>query len=113
MEKIRWTDRVRNEEVLHKIAKERNILHTAKRSKANWIGRSLRENCLLRHIIKGKIKGGIEVTGKRGRRDTKLLEEMSESIKALQFRFRLWENDLNAHNLFHFLHLKSIQNCFS
>jgi hypothetical protein len=38
MKKITWTNRVRNEEVLHRVNKERNILHTIKRRKANWIG---------------------------------------------------------------------------
>jgi hypothetical protein len=38
MEKISWTDRVRNEEVLHRVKEERNILHTINRRKANWIG---------------------------------------------------------------------------
>jgi hypothetical protein len=47
MEKIIWTDRVRNEEILHRV-KERNILHKIKRRKANWIGHSLRRNCLLK-----------------------------------------------------------------
>jgi hypothetical protein len=28
MEKISWTDRVRNEEVLHRVKEERNIVHT-------------------------------------------------------------------------------------
>jgi hypothetical protein len=37
MEKISWTDRVRNE-VLHKVKEERNLVHTIKRRKANWIG---------------------------------------------------------------------------
>jgi hypothetical protein len=37
MEKISWTDRVRNVEVSHRV-KERNILHTMKRRKAMWIG---------------------------------------------------------------------------
>jgi hypothetical protein len=35
MEKISWTDRVRNEEVLHTVKEERNIVHTIKRRKAN------------------------------------------------------------------------------
>jgi hypothetical protein len=30
MEKISWTDRVRNEGVLHRVKEERNILHTIK-----------------------------------------------------------------------------------
>jgi hypothetical protein len=47
---------------------ERNILQTVKRKKANWIGHMLRRNCLLKHVIEGKIEGRIEVTGRRGRR---------------------------------------------
>ena len=38
MGKINWTDRVRNEEVLHRVKEERNIIHTIKRRKANRIG---------------------------------------------------------------------------
>jgi hypothetical protein len=53
MEKISWTDRVRNEEVVHRVKKKRNIVHTIKRRKANWIGHILRRNCLLKHIIGG------------------------------------------------------------
>jgi len=41
MEKISWTDRVENEEVLHTDKEVRNILHTVKRRKANWIGQIL------------------------------------------------------------------------
>jgi hypothetical protein len=35
MEKTSWTDRVRNEEVLHRVKGERDILHTVRRRKAN------------------------------------------------------------------------------
>jgi hypothetical protein len=49
---------VRNEEVLHRIKEERNILHTIKRRKANWIGHILRRNCLIKHV-KGEEEGGI------------------------------------------------------
>jgi hypothetical protein len=63
-EKISWTDSVRNEEVLHRVKEERNILHTTKRRKANWIGYFLRRKCLLGHIIKGMIEEGIYVKGR-------------------------------------------------
>jgi hypothetical protein len=72
MEKISWTDRVKNEAVLHRVKEERNILHTIRRRKANWIGHVLRRNCLLRHIIKGKITG----TRRRGRRCKQLLDDL-------------------------------------
>jgi hypothetical protein len=56
------------EEVLHRVKEERNIVHTIKRRKANWIGHILRRNCLLKHVIEGKLEVRIEVTGRRGRR---------------------------------------------
>jgi hypothetical protein len=46
--------------------------------KANWVGHILRRNCLLRKVIEGNIKGGIEVTGRRGRRRRKLLNYLKE-----------------------------------
>jgi hypothetical protein len=55
MEKINWSDHVRNE-VLQRAKKERNILLTINRRKANWIGHILRRKCFLKYIIllKGK-----------------------------------------------------------
>jgi hypothetical protein len=46
-----------NEEILQRVKEERNILHTIKRRKANWIGHILRRNCLLKHVIEGKTGG--------------------------------------------------------
>jgi hypothetical protein len=79
MEKISWTDRVRNEEVLQRVKEERNIVHTIKRRKANWIGHTLRRNCLLKHVTEGKIEGRIEMTGRRGRRRKQLLDYLKET----------------------------------
>ena len=55
---ISWTDRVRNE-VYHRVEEERNILHTIKRRKANWVGLILGTNCLIKQVIEGKIEGRI------------------------------------------------------
>jgi hypothetical protein len=57
---ISWTDRVRNEQVLHRVKEERSILQTIKSRKDNSIGHILRRNCLLNHVTEGKI----EVTGR-------------------------------------------------
>jgi hypothetical protein len=57
MEKITWTDYVRNEDVLLRVKEQRNILHEGRKRKANWIGYILRINCFLQRIIEGKIKG--------------------------------------------------------
>jgi hypothetical protein len=51
MEKISWTDRVRYEEVLHRVQEERNILHAVKRRKTDCIGHILCRNCLTKHVI--------------------------------------------------------------
>jgi hypothetical protein len=71
MEKISWTDHVRTEEVLLKVEEQRNILREINKRKAKWIGHILRRNCLLLQVTEGKITGGIEVTGGRGRRRRK------------------------------------------
>ena len=72
MEKISWTDHVRNVEVLLRVNEQRNILHEIRKWKANWIGHILRRNCLLKQVIEGKIKGEMEVARRRGRRRKKL-----------------------------------------
>jgi hypothetical protein len=69
---------VRNEEVLLRVKEQRNILHEICKWKANWIGHILRRNCLLQRVIKGKIQGWIEVTGRQGRRRRKLLDDLKE-----------------------------------
>jgi hypothetical protein len=58
MEKISWTDHVKNKEVLLRVKEQRNILHKISKQKANWIGHILRRNCLLQRVIAGRIKGG-------------------------------------------------------
>ena len=72
------TDHVRNEEVLLRVKEQKNILHEISKKKANLIGHILRRNCLLQRVIEGKIKGGIEVTGRRGRRRKELLDDLKE-----------------------------------
>ena len=43
-----------------------------------WIGHILRRNCLLQRVTEGKIQRGIEMTGRQGRRRTKLLDDLKE-----------------------------------
>jgi hypothetical protein len=75
MEKISWTGHVRNEEVLLRVKEQRNILHEISKRRAKWFGHILRRNSLLQQVIEEKIKGGIEVRGRRGRRRRKLLDD--------------------------------------
>jgi hypothetical protein len=64
-----------HEEILLTVKEQSNILHEISKRKANWIGHILRRNCLLRQVIEGKTKVGIEVTVRRGRRRRKLLND--------------------------------------
>jgi len=73
MEKLSWTDHVRNE-VLLRVNEQRNILHEIRQRKANWIGHILHRNCLLKQVIEGKIKGEMEVA----RRRKKLLDDRKD-----------------------------------
>jgi hypothetical protein len=75
MEKISWTEHVRNKVVLLRVKEQRNILHEIGKRKANWIGHILRRNCLLQQVIGGKIKGGIK---EKRRRRRKLLDDLKE-----------------------------------
>ena len=74
---------MRNEDVLLRVKEQRNILHEISKRKANWIGHILGRNCLLQRVIEGKIQGGIEVTGRRGTRRRKLLDNLRKGEDTL------------------------------
>jgi hypothetical protein len=97
MEKISWTNHVRNEEELLRVNEQRNILHEIRKWKANWIGHILRRNCLLQRVIEGKIKGEMEVTRRRGRRHKKLLDDLKDRrgysyLKEEVLNRNMWRN---------------------
>jgi hypothetical protein len=76
MEKITWTYCVKNGEVLLRVNEERNILCTITRRKANWVGHTLRRDCLLKHVTEGKIEG---TRGRERGRRKQLLDGLKES----------------------------------
>ena len=57
MERIKWTDRVRNEEVLRRVGQKRTLLKAIRKRKINWLGHILRRDCLQRRVMEGKIEG--------------------------------------------------------
>ena len=69
MEKIKWSDKVTNKQVLDRIGENRTFLNNILRRKANWI---LRTNYLLHDAIEGQM---MEVKSV-GRRKTQLLYEL-------------------------------------
>jgi len=55
-----------------------SYIYTAKRRKANWIGKILCRNCLLKNLIEGKTER-VYVRGRRGRRRKQLLDDVKET----------------------------------
>jgi len=74
MEKISWTNHVRNEKVLRRSEEERSILHAVRRRKADWIGCMLCGNCLLKYVTEGKT----DMMGRWARRCKQLLDVLKE-----------------------------------
>jgi hypothetical protein len=93
---------VKNEEVLLRVKEQKNILHGISKRKANWIGHILCRKCFLQQVIERKIKGGIEVTGRRRR---KLLDDIKgkerilscegESSRSHYVESSIWKRLLN------------------
>ena len=95
MEKIGWTDRVRNEEVLPRVKDESKILLTIKRRKAKWIGHILRRNCLLKHVTDWKVEGRTEVTWSWRRRYKQLLDDFKEKRGYCKLKERALDRTLS------------------
>ena len=86
MEKIKWSEKVTNEQVLDCIGEKRTLLNNIQRRKVNWIGHILRRNCLLHDAIEGQMT---EVKGEGRSRRIQLLDD-------LRNRRRYWELKVKA-----------------
>ena len=69
MEKIKWSEKVTNEQVLDHIGEQRTILNNILRGKVNWFGHILRRNCLLHDAIEGTDDGS-ERSRKKKKKNT-------------------------------------------
>jgi hypothetical protein len=56
IEKIFWTDHVRNEEELLKVNDQRNIVHEIRKRKSNWSGHIYVETSFYKEVLKEKYK---------------------------------------------------------
>jgi hypothetical protein len=72
MEKIKWSEKVTNEQVLDRIREKRTLLNNILRRKAKRICHILRRNYLLHDTIEGQM---MEVK-RVGRRRTQLLDDL-------------------------------------
>lgn len=72
MEKISYTERITNEEVLRRIGEGRQLLNVIRNRKKNWIGHILRGEGLVREVIEGRMEG----KRSRGRPRTGMLDDL-------------------------------------
>jgi hypothetical protein len=64
---------------VQRLKKKRNILYTVKRRTPNWIDKILCRNCLLRHVIEGKIEEKARRKGKQLLGDLQEKNNVSET----------------------------------
>jgi len=72
VEKISWTERVTNEEVLRRVGEKRTMVDTVWKRKARWIGHILRSDGMLRTALEGRMEG----KRSRGRRRMMMLDDV-------------------------------------
>ena len=51
MERVKWTDKIKNAVVLERVREGRIILELIRKRKRNWLGHWLRRNCLLNDAL--------------------------------------------------------------
>ncbi|KAJ4427404.1 hypothetical protein ANN_25026 [Periplaneta americana] len=57
MERVNWTDRIRNEAMLGRVGEERMTLKLIRKRKRNWLGHWIRINSLLKDPLEGMVNG--------------------------------------------------------
>ena len=72
MEKISYTERVTNEEVLMRVGEERQLLNLMRNRKKKWIGHILRGDGIVKEVTEGKM----EAKRCRGRPIAGLLDDL-------------------------------------
>ena len=75
MERISWTDKVSNEEVLQRVKAERQMLNATQIRKRRWIGHLLRHEGLLIDLLEGRMKG----KRRPGRKRLQMLDDILEN----------------------------------
>ncbi len=74
LERIKWQDRISNDEVLTIVDESRGLIRTIGERKKNWIGHVLRGEGLLRDVLEGRMLG----RRPQGRPRMGMLDELRE-----------------------------------
>ena len=95
MERISWTERRTNEDVLILVQEERSIMKIIKKRQKTWIGHILRHNNLLRDVIEGRMDG----KRSRGRKRIMMLDDMRRGKPYGNLKRRAEDRDRWRHEL--------------
>ena len=80
MEKISWTAKVSNSEVLNQVEENSCIINTINQQKCRWLGHVLRHDVLLRDILEGRMTGKCT----RGRKRLQLMSNIHTHTTVLR-----------------------------
>ena len=72
LEKIKWQERISNDEVLTIVNENRCLIRTIRERKKNWIGQVLRGDGLLRNVLERRMFG----SRPRGRPRMDMIDEL-------------------------------------
>ena len=74
VERVSWTEKKSNEEILERVQEKRCLLERVIHSKKRWIGHIVRGEGLLKEVIEGRMEG----KRPRGRKRIGMLQEIKE-----------------------------------
>ena len=74
MEKVSWTQRKTNEEILKIVGEKRRLVNMVVERKKRWIGHMLRGDRVMREVLEGRMIG----KRPRGKPRIGMLEELKE-----------------------------------
>ncbi|KAJ4428261.1 hypothetical protein ANN_24278 [Periplaneta americana] len=92
MERVIWTDRIRNEAVLERVDEGRMMLKLIRKRKRNWLYHWLRRNCLLKDALEGMVNGRRELLQEQRR--YRALIERAEGRRHLGRPRRSWKDNI-------------------
>ncbi|KAJ4432058.1 hypothetical protein ANN_20672 [Periplaneta americana] len=72
MESVKWTERIRNEDMLERVGEERMMLKLIRKRRRNWLDHWLRRNCLLKDALERMVDG----RRVRGRRKYQMIDDI-------------------------------------
>ena len=82
MEGVVWSERVTNEEVLHRVGERRTLLEVIRSRKHRWAGHILRGDGLTRLCFEGRMEG----KRGRGRKRQMLLDDVGRGFNYGQLK---------------------------